>query len=129
MWMVATKKHEAFKASIFSALQFIVMRGMKPKELNFLYEKLRGMPLREHDKFSLNLLKTIAKGLAPPLAQRKPKTDYSKVQIPLVSSLKRRGSAEFGGSDGGGKNRGRRGGLLNDNLNLRIDTQNLATNN
>ena len=94
MWMVATKKHEAFKASIFSALQFIVMRGMKPKELNFLYEKLKSMPLREHDKFSLNLLKTIAKGLAPPVTQRKQKQDYSKVNLPLISSLKRRGSAD-----------------------------------
>ena len=71
MWMVATKKHEAFKASIFSALQFIVDQGMKPKELNFLFDKLKGMPLREHDKFSLNLLKTIAKGLAPPAIKRR----------------------------------------------------------
>ena len=101
---------------------------MKPKELSFLYEKLKGMPLREHDKFSLNLLKTIAKGLAPPAIQRKQKEDYSKIKVPLVSSLKRRGSADqgyCGGSDGGVKNRGRRGGLRKEDLELRIDTQNL----
>ena len=40
MWLVATKKHEAFKAHIFQALTFIVQRDMKPKELSLLFGKL-----------------------------------------------------------------------------------------
>ena len=38
---------------------------MAPKELNFLFNKLQTVQLREHDKFSLGLLKAIAKALAP----------------------------------------------------------------
>jgi hypothetical protein len=71
MWHVATKKHEAYKASIFQTLTFIVSRDMKPKDLNFLFGKLQNMQLREHDKFSLNLLKAISKALAPAVSQKK----------------------------------------------------------
>ena len=64
MWHIATKKHEAFKVSIMRSLIFMASR-MAPKELQFLFTKLQGMQLREHDKFSLLLLKSIAKALAP----------------------------------------------------------------
>ena len=64
MWHIATKKHEAFKVSVLRALIFMASR-MAPKELNFLFDKLQAMQLREHDKFSLGLLKAIAKALAP----------------------------------------------------------------
>lgn len=64
MWHIATKKHEAFKVSVMRALNFMAAR-MAPKELNFLFNKLQVLQLREHDKFSLALLKAIAKALAP----------------------------------------------------------------
>ena len=64
MWHIATKKHEAFKVSIMRALIFMAGK-MAPKELNFLFNKLQTVQLREHDKFSLGLLKAIAKALAP----------------------------------------------------------------
>lgn len=64
MWHVATKKHEAFRAVILKALAFLTS-VLKPKELRFLFDKLQTLPLKEQDKFSLGLLKAIAKVLAP----------------------------------------------------------------
>jgi len=64
MWLIATKKHEAFRVSIMRALIFLATR-MAAKELTFLFGKLQSMQLREHDKFSLVLVKNIAKALAP----------------------------------------------------------------
>jgi len=63
MWNVATKKHEAFKAVIFKALAFLTS-VLKPKELRYLFERVRGMPLKDHDASSLALLKAISKVLA-----------------------------------------------------------------
>ena len=64
MWHVATKKHEAFKGAIFKALTYLAEKVSLP-ELNFLFQKVKSLPLRDHDKFSLELLKAIAKKLAP----------------------------------------------------------------
>jgi hypothetical protein len=64
MWNVATKKHEAFKSVILKALAFLTS-VLKPRELRYLFEKVRAMPLKEHDAASLALLKAIAKVLAP----------------------------------------------------------------
>lgn len=64
MWHIATKKHEQFRVSIMRALNFMAAR-MRPKELRFLFNKLQNLQLREHDKFSLVLVKAIAKALAP----------------------------------------------------------------
>lgn len=63
MWNVATKKHEAFKAVILKALAFLAT-VLKPKELRYLFEKLRAMTLKDHDAASLALLKAIAKAIA-----------------------------------------------------------------
>ena len=91
---------------------------MKPKELSLLFGKLQSMPLREHDKFSLNLLKAIAKTLAPPMSARKQKTDYARIDLPGFGRRQRKGSMEVGyGSDGPGGSRkgwGRRGGRIFD---------------
>ena len=63
MWNVATKKHEAFKAVILKVLAFLA-NVLKPKELRYLFDKLRAMPLKDHDAASLALLKAIAKVIA-----------------------------------------------------------------
>lgn len=63
MWDVATKKHEAFKSVILRALAFLTS-VLKPKELRFIFEKVRGMNLKDHDAASLALLKSIAKVIA-----------------------------------------------------------------
>ena len=64
MWNVATKKHEAFKAVILKALAFLTS-VLKTRELRYLFDKIRSMPLKEHDAASLALLKAIAKVLGP----------------------------------------------------------------
>jgi hypothetical protein len=46
MWHVATKKHEAFRAVILKALAFL-SGVMKPKELKYLFEKLKSLPLKD----------------------------------------------------------------------------------
>jgi len=87
MWHVATKKHEAFKAAIFKALTFLASK-MAPKELEFLFEKLRAMPNKDHDKLTLGLLKAIAKKLAPAAKLSK---------LARVFGQRTRGGAEISG--------------------------------
>lgn len=63
MWECATKKHEAYKVAILKALTFLASRA-KIEDLKYLFNKLKLIPLPEIDKFSLELVKQIAKKLA-----------------------------------------------------------------
>ena len=62
MWECATKKHEAYKVGILKALTFISTIA-KLEDLQYLFGKLKSIPLSEVDKFCLDLTKAIAKKL------------------------------------------------------------------
>ena len=62
MWECATKKHEAYKVGILKALTFLATIA-KIEDLQYLFGKMKLIPLSEVDKFCLDLTKAIAKKL------------------------------------------------------------------
>lgn len=69
MWHVATKKHEAFRIAVLKSLSLLVSKTLKLSELRFLFEKLRVMNYKDHNRNSLDLLKSILTKLAPHLTK------------------------------------------------------------
>ncbi|CDW85633.1 ubiquitin carboxyl-terminal hydrolase family protein [Stylonychia lemnae] len=63
MWDCATKKHEAYKVAIMKAFAFLATKASL-QDLQYIFNKLRSIQLNEIDKFSLGLIKSIAKKLA-----------------------------------------------------------------
>ena len=62
MWECATKKHEAYKVGILKALTFLSTIAQLD-DLQYLFGKLKAIPLSEVDKFCLDLIKAIGKKL------------------------------------------------------------------
>jgi hypothetical protein len=65
MWDVATKKHEAYKVVIFNLLKYMVEQVVETDEIRMIFHKVQCIAPKDQDKFSLTLLKAIAKRLAP----------------------------------------------------------------
>lgn len=65
MWHVATKKHEAFRHAILKSLTHLAGKCLTIAEIRWLFIKIRGMANKDHDRSSLNLLKSLAKRVAP----------------------------------------------------------------
>ena len=63
MWHCATKKHEVFKVSIIKALTHIAQRT-SPEHTEHLFRKIKTISYNEIDKFTLALIKQLAKRLA-----------------------------------------------------------------
>lgn len=63
IWECATKKHEAYKVAILKALAFLATKASLD-DLGYIFNKLKSLQMNEIDKFSLGLIKAIAKKLA-----------------------------------------------------------------
>ncbi len=72
MWHVATKKHEAFRHAALKALSFLVEKCLDWHQVSYLVDRIKQMPLREHDRVTLQLLPSIAKRLSPKPQQAQP---------------------------------------------------------
>lgn len=65
IWHVATKKHEAFRNAVFKCLTFLVGKSFNLPILRFLFEKIKLIAYKDHNRCSLDLLKSLLMKLAP----------------------------------------------------------------
>lgn len=63
MWECVTKKHEAYKVAILRALSIITSRA-NLKDIKYIFKKVNSLQFSEVDKFTLNLVKSVAKRLS-----------------------------------------------------------------
>jgi hypothetical protein len=100
MWECATKKHEAYKVAILKALTFLATKA-SIEDLKYLFAKVKLIPLNEVDKFTLELVKAIAKKIVgdDSMAISSPKKDFG----PSIMRFDRITSSILPRSNSGGR--------------------------